>query len=145
MADGMTAGHLAAKAAIKARRADLPVGLSLAIVDDVVVGDDASVRDRKRAEVYEHWLRLASRGRLRRRPELRAGRTTTAQGRSRRRRRTAVNQMGTAIEPLLARGAVRYAYEVTGVPVLVTEHGMSTDDDTLGPRSSSRRSPACST
>ena len=28
MADGMTAGHLAAKEAIKARRADLPVGLS---------------------------------------------------------------------------------------------------------------------
>ena len=58
-ADGMTAGHLAAKAAIKARRADLPVGLSLAIVDDVVDGDDASVRDRKRAEVYERWLELA--------------------------------------------------------------------------------------
>ena len=56
MADGMTAGHLAGKAVIKAHRADLPVGLSLAIVDDVVVGDDASVRDRKRAEVYERWL-----------------------------------------------------------------------------------------
>ena len=58
-ADGMTAGHVAARAAIKARRADLPVGLSLAIVDDVVVGDDPSVRDRKRAEVYERWLELA--------------------------------------------------------------------------------------
>ena len=59
MAEGMTAGHLAGKAAIKARRPDLPVGLSIAIVDDVVEGDDASVRDRKRAEVYDHWLRLA--------------------------------------------------------------------------------------
>ena len=58
-ADGMTAGHVAGTAAIKARRPDLPVGLSLAIVDDVVVGDDASVRDRKRAEVYERWLELA--------------------------------------------------------------------------------------
>ncbi len=47
-ADGMAAGHVAAKAAIKARRADLPVGLSLAIVDDVVDGDDA-VRARPQA------------------------------------------------------------------------------------------------
>ena len=59
MEDGLTAGHLAGKAAIKARRPDLPVGLSLAIMDDVVVGDDASVRDRKRAECYERWLELA--------------------------------------------------------------------------------------
>ncbi len=59
MADGMAAGHRAAKEAIKARRPGLPVGLSLAIVDDQVVGDDASVRDRKRAEVYGMWLALA--------------------------------------------------------------------------------------
>ena len=41
------------------------------------------------------------------------------------------NQMGSAIEPLSLAGAVRYAYESAGVPVLVTEHGMSTDDDSL--------------
>ena len=41
------------------------------------------------------------------------------------------NQMGSGIEPASLAGAVRYAYEATGVPVLVTEHGMSTDDDTL--------------
>ena len=58
-ADGMSAGHVAARQAIKARRADLPLGMSLAIVDDVVVGSDATVRDRKRAEVYERWLELA--------------------------------------------------------------------------------------
>jgi beta-glucosidase len=59
MTDSMEAGHVAARAAIKARRPDLPVGLSVAIVDDVAVGDDTSVRDRKRAEVYDRWLRLA--------------------------------------------------------------------------------------
>ena len=58
-ADGMSAGHVAAREAIRARRADLPVGMSLAIMDDVVVGDDPTVRDRKRAEVYERWLELA--------------------------------------------------------------------------------------
>ena len=57
MAAGMTAGHLAAKAAIKARRPTCPSASRIAIVDDVVEGDDPSVRDRKRAEVYDHWLR----------------------------------------------------------------------------------------
>ncbi len=44
---------------------------------------------------------------------------------------TPLNQMGSAIEPLSLGGSVRYAHEATGVPVLVTEHGMSTADDTL--------------
>jgi beta-glucosidase len=39
--------------------------------------------------------------------------------------------MGTAVEPLSLAGAVRYGHEVAGVPVLVTEHGMGTPDDTL--------------
>jgi beta-glucosidase len=56
--DGFAAGHLAAKAAIKSRRPERPVGFSLAVVDDQAVGD-STVRDRKRAEVYERWLRLA--------------------------------------------------------------------------------------
>ena len=43
----------------------------------------------------------------------------------------AKNLMGTAIEPLSLAGAVRYGYEVAGVPVLVTEHGMGTPDDSL--------------
>ena len=104
MADGMTAGHLAGKEAIKRRRADLPVGLSIV---DVV--DDTSVRDRKRAEVYERWLHLALP------PPSDA----------------AVNQMGSGVEPLSLAGAVQYAYETARVPVLVTEHGMGTDDDSL--------------
>ena len=91
MADGMTAGHQAAKEAIKARRPDLPVGLSLAIVDDQVVGDDASVRDRKRAEVYGRWLALARDGRLRGRAELRAHPV--------RRRRTRTSAAGRHAEP----------------------------------------------
>ena len=60
MRAGMTAAHRAAKAAIKARRPDLPVGLSLAIVDDVAAPGGEELRDRKRAEVYEHWLVLAA-------------------------------------------------------------------------------------
>ena len=39
--------------------------------------------------------------------------------------------MGSGIEPLSLAGAVAYALEVAQVPVLVTEHGMSTEDDDL--------------
>ena len=130
MAAGMTAGHLAGKAAIKARRPELPVGLSIAIVDDVVDGDDASVRDRKRSEVYEHWLRLA-------RDDDYVGVQNYEQvhydgeGRVPLPEGTARNDMGSAIEPSSLAGAVRYAYDVAQVPVLVTEHGVSTHDDTL--------------
>jgi len=130
MADGMAAGHRAAREAIKARRGDLPVGLSLAIADDVVAGDDPGVRDRKRAEVYERWLRLArdddfigvqNYERLYYDGE---GAVPPPEG-------TPRNQMGSGVEPLSLAGAVRYAYRETGVPVLVTEHGMATPDDTL--------------
>lgn len=128
MEDGLEAGHLAARAAIKARRPDLPVGFSLAVMDDVVVGDDASVRDRKRAEVYERWLELA-RGddflgiqNYERVPYDGSGVVPPPEG-------AELNQMGTAIEPLSLAWAVRYAYAVAGVPILVTEHGMAHDDD----------------
>ncbi len=39
--------------------------------------------------------------------------------------------MGTPIEPGSLRGAVEYAYAVSGVPILVSEHGVSTDDDAV--------------
>jgi beta-glucosidase len=129
MADGMTAGHRAAKAAIKARRPDLPVGLSIAVVDDVAVGD-ASVRDRKRAEVYQRWLRLARDDdfvgvqNYERMHYDGTGPVPAPDDAAR-------NSMGSAVEPLSLAGAVRYVYDETQVPVLVTEHGMGTDDDTL--------------
>ncbi|MGX7671381.1 family 1 glycosylhydrolase [Plantactinospora sp. DSM 117369] len=130
MRDGMTAGHLAARAALKAKRPDLPVGLSIAIVDDRVAGDDATLRDRKRAEVYDHWLRLA------REDDFigiqnyesavydAAGLLPPPQG-------ATLNQLGSAIDAESLGGAVRYAHEISGVPVFVTEHGIGIDDDAL--------------
>ena len=52
MADGMAAGHRAAREAIKARCPGLPVGFSVAIVDDQVVGDGVPVVG------YLHWTLL---------------------------------------------------------------------------------------
>jgi beta-glucosidase len=130
MEDGLEAGHVAARAVIKARRPDLPVGFSLAVMDDVVVGGDPSVRDRKRAECYRRWLELARNDdflgvqNYERVPYDALGAVPPSPG-------VPTNQMGTAIEPESLAGAVRYAHSVSGVPILVTEHGISTDDDTL--------------
>jgi beta-glucosidase len=127
MADGMAAGHRAAKAAIKARRAELPVGLSLAIVDDQFLADP-SVRDRKRAEVYHSWLELA-------REDDFVGVQNYERARYDGRgafpppERAVLNQMGSDICPPSLAGAVRYAYQTTGVPVFVTEHGLAHEDD----------------
>ena len=126
--DGMTAGHRAARAAIRSRRPDLPVGFSLAVIDDRVVGDDPSFRDRKRAEVYSRWLDLAREDDFLGIQNYESrwydgnGEVDAAPG-------TPVNGMGSAIEPTSLAGAVRYAHAETGVPILVTEHGMQTSDD----------------
>ena len=131
IADGMAAGHRAARDAIKARRPGLPVGLSLAIVDDQVVGDDPSVRDRKRAEVYGRWLDLARDDdfvgvqNYERARYSGSGPVPPPEG-------AVLNQLGSSdIYPLSLAGAVRYAHAATGVPVFVTEHGLGYVDDRL--------------
>jgi beta-glucosidase len=129
MRDGMTAGHLAAREALKARRPDLPVGLSIAIVDDRVAGDDPTLRDRKRAEVYDHWLRLAREDDFigiqnYESAVYDANGLVPPRG-------VALNLLGSAIDPRSLGGAARYAHEVSGVPVFVTEHGIAVDDDSL--------------
>jgi beta-glucosidase len=128
MQEGMTNAHRAARAAIKARRAELPVGLSIAIIDDCAVPGGEEIRDRKRAEVYDHWLRLAREDdfigvqnyeRVWFGPE---GQLPPAEG-------ATLNEMGSAVDADSLGGAVRYAWEVSGVPVMVTEHGVATADD----------------
>ncbi|MFF9486320.1 family 1 glycosylhydrolase [Streptomyces sp. NPDC014676] len=121
-----TRAHRAARDAIKARRADLPVGVSIAVADEVALPGGEERRDAKRAAVYDHWLREARHDdfigvqnyeRIVHGPD---GEVTPAGER---------NGMGTVIEPASLAGAVRYAHEVSGVPVLVTEHGIQTPDD----------------
>jgi beta-glucosidase len=126
--DGLAAGHLAGRAAIKARRPDLPVGLSMAIVDDQVFGPDARLRDRKRAEVYGRWLDLAK------------GDDFLGVQNYERLYYDANGQVGADggpaphglylnTDPRSLAECVRYAHGVCGRPILVTEHGMGTEDD----------------
>jgi beta-glucosidase len=128
MADGMEAGHRAARRAIKARRPQLPVGFSLAVVDDQVVGDDSSMRDRKRAEVYERWLALAAEDDFvgvqnYERAYYDGTGEVDAEG------SPSDGGLFSGVDARSLAGAVRYAHEVSGVPVLVTEHGIATPDD----------------
>lgn len=128
MQEGMTRAHVAARAAIKARRGDLPVGLSIAMADDVAIEGGEELRDRKRAEIYDHWLRLAADDdfigvqnyeRAVYGPD---GELPAPDG-------AVLNEMGSEVAPGSLGGAVRYAHQVSGRPVLVTEHGMGTADD----------------
>lgn len=125
----LQAGHTASKAAIKAVRGDLPVGVSLAMLDDQEA-EPGSLRDAMREKFYNSWLRLAraddflgvqnyersiwgTKGKL------------DPPGDARR------NTMGSEVYPPSLAGAVRYAHEVSKVPIMVTEHGVGSDDDTI--------------
>ncbi|UUT36161.1 family 1 glycosylhydrolase [Microbacterium elymi] len=130
MQEGMTRGHLLARNAIRAEHADLPVGLSIAMVDDVALPGGEAIRDRKRAALYDHWLDLArdddfigvqNYERLTYGP---GGEVPAPEGGLR-------NQMGQFVDPGSLRGAIEYAHARSGKPVFVTEHGMSTTDDSV--------------
>ncbi|WP_295638446.1 family 1 glycosylhydrolase [Novosphingobium sp.] len=123
----MIEAHRQGKAAIKAVRTSLPVGMSLAIEDDQPVGA-ASRCDEKRRYYYGPWLEAArqddfigvqnyERARIDER-----GQMPPPEGAEKTTR-------GTEIYPESLAGAVTYAWKTAGVPVLVTEHGVGTSND----------------
>jgi len=129
MQPNLLAGHKAGRQAIKSIRSDLPVGLTLAMSDDQAVGEN-SLRDIKRAELYGAWMEIAkdddfigvqnysrtqwdAKGKLPPPPGAK------------------LNHMGAEVYAPSLAGAVRYAHEATGLPVIVTEHGVGTEDDSI--------------
>lgn len=125
----LIAAHKAGRAAIKAARGDLPVGVSLAISDDQAVGEN-SLRDAKRALFYGPWMEAAkgddflgvqNYARARWGDKANLGAPAGAK----------LNGMGQEIYAPSLAGAVRYAHAATGVPIVVTEHGLNTPDDAL--------------
>lgn len=126
---GLLAAHVAARIAIKAVRPDLPVGVSLAMLDDQAAGRN-SIRDRIRAELYGAWLELAKADdfigvqNYERAVWDEKGRVPNPPG-------ATLNWSGAEVWPGSLAGTVRYAHAVTGRPVLVSEHGVGTDDDAV--------------
>ncbi|MEY2853523.1 MAG: hypothetical protein RL030_655 [Pseudomonadota bacterium] len=125
----MIKAHEAARVAIKSARGDLPVGLSLAMFDDQAVGDPTA-RDRARKDLYSDWLAVAKRDDFFGVQNYEPARYD-ANGRLPPPPGAKLNWNGSEVYAPSLAGAVRYAHEVTQVPILVTEHGVGTDDDPL--------------
>lgn len=129
MLPNLLAGHKKGRLAIKSHKSSLPVGMTLALIDLQGVGAN-SLRDEKRRAFYGPWLdaitqddfvgvqnysRMVwdSKGIL----PVPAGAKTTGEG--------------WEVYPASLANAVRYVHEATGRPILVTEHGVNTQDDML--------------
>jgi len=120
--------HKKAYNAIKSARPDLSVGVNLAIDDDQEV-NGGSRRDEKRRDAYGSWMDACKshadfvgvQNYGRQRIDA-SGPLTPLAG-------AELSQMGTEVYPASLEGAIRYAYEASGRPVLVTENGIATTDD----------------
>jgi beta-glucosidase len=125
--DGVLAAHHKGSNAMKAVRSDMPVGFNLAMSDDQPAPEDSHLAE-KRAYIYGPWLDAAkqcdymgvqvySRSIVGKKdlPPPKGAETT---------------QVGWEFYPECVEHVVRYASKETGVPIMVTENGIATNDDT---------------
>ncbi len=119
--------HRKGRVAIKSAKSDLPVGVSLAIYDDQSAGP-GSIRDKKREEYYGAWLDVAKADDFLGVQNY-ARKVWGAEGALPIPAGAKLSGAGDEIYAPSLANAVRYAYKKAGVPVLVTEHGLCTEDD----------------
>jgi beta-glucosidase len=125
----MIVAHRAATAAVKAVFPNMPVGATLAVLDDQASGK-GSVRDARRETFYGAWLRAVREDdyvgvqNYERAVWDRKGKLPTPKG-------VPTNFSGAEIYPASLANAVRYVHAETKLPILVTEHGIGTTDDRL--------------
>jgi len=125
----LMAAHRLGFAAIKHICPSLPVGVTLTMTDDQSAGTDHRHRDAKRAQVYGAWFDAAQGHadflgvqNYERAVYDAAGLVAPAKD-------VPLSAMGAEIYPASLAGAVRYAHAACGLPIIVTEHGVCTDDD----------------
>lgn len=127
--DTFLKAHRLAYTAIKAERGDFPVGLTLAMSDHQAEPGGEAKRDAVRAAVDDVFLDTAREDdfigvqtytRSRFGPD---GMIPPAPDAER-------TQMGYEFYPEALEGTIRYAAQYTGKPVIVTENGIGTEDDT---------------
>jgi beta-glucosidase len=126
--DVMLAAHVKARDVIKGGRGAFPVGITLSVNDDQAVPGGEARRDAIRRELYEPFLEAA-----------RADDFVGVQTYSRQRWSAdgplppepgvPVLVMGYEYWPEALEATIRYVHGASGVPVLVTENGIGTDDD----------------
>lgn len=121
--------HKQAVSAIKAERSDLPVGMTIAMQDLQAVEGGEAARDHIRREIQDVFLEAAQHddfvgvqtySRERFGPE---GKLPPEEG-------VELTQMGYEFWPEALEATLRYANQVPGVPMIVTENGIGTPDDT---------------
>lgn len=127
------AGHKSGRAAIKAVRPDLPVGVSLAMIDEQVAPGGEQRRDEVRAQLYGAWLD-AARGDDFLGVQNYERNVWGAEGKIAPGAGVEKNMFRGEVYPASLAGAVRYAYQATGVPIVVTEHGIATPNDEVRAR-----------
>ena len=92
--------------------------------------EKGSVRDAMREKFYNSWLRLAAADDfvgVQNYERALWGKTGKLPAPADARR----NYIGAEVYPASLAGAVRYAHQVAKVPIMVTEHGVGTSDDTV--------------
>ncbi|WP_045732777.1 glycoside hydrolase family 1 protein [Pseudarthrobacter chlorophenolicus] len=127
--DVKLAAHKAATTVIKAHRPDLRVGWTLANSDIQSIPGGEAIADKVRRDVNERFLEasrgddfvgIQTYGRTVYGPE---GHAPAPDG-------VETNQMGEEIYPQGLEATVREAARIAGIPVIVTENGLATEDDT---------------
>ena len=124
--ENLLAAHAKGKAAMKSVRPDMAVGFNLAMSDDQSAPTDSHVEE-KRADVYGPWLEAAkSCDYLGVQTYSRAivGKKDLPPPKG-----AELTQVGWEYYPECVEGVVRYAAKQTGVPIMVTENGVATTDD----------------
>jgi beta-glucosidase len=123
----LIAAHKQGRSAIKAVRGNLPVGVTLAISDDQAASP-GSARDAKRKAYYGSWFEAAKGDdflgvqnyeRAVWGPQSPLPPPSGA----------VLNESGREVYAPSLANAVRYAHAETKLPILITEHGISTADD----------------
>lgn len=125
--DGLLAAHGKGKDAMKSVRPEMPVGFNLAMQDDQPAPEDSHMEE-KRADVYGPWLEAAKHCDY-------LGVQTYSRSIVGKKDLPApkgaeLTQVGMEFYPECVEHVVRYAAKATGVPIIVTENGIATEDDT---------------
>lgn len=115
--------------AIKAGPGEFPVGLSLAIQDIQALPGGEEEAEALRQEIYQPYFQ-AVRGDDFLGVQTYSRERVGAQGPARPEPGAELTQMGYEFYPEALEFAIRYAVNQTGLPVLVSENGVATSDDT---------------
>ena len=111
---------------MKSVRSEMPVGFNLAMTDDQAAPEDSHLAE-KRADIYGPWLEVAKQCdylgvQVYSRSIVGKKDLPPPKG-------AELTQVGWEFYPECVEHVVRYASKETGVPIMVTENGIATNDD----------------